>query len=102
MPEPIEISRNSWPDALPCPDLSLDGKPFPGGTVVVVLGADRSGHPITSALVWHAKVDATGRWSHPLTLHRTQIAALEGHRSVYLLVSWAGRRIGEYRLKIGR
>lgn len=99
MPELHTISLASLPAPLPRPALALDGRPWRGGTVVAYLAVQRDGEPLPG-LVWHAKVDAQGAWSHPPALRSAQAAALAGQRLLWLVVTWAGRRVGETRVRV--
>lgn len=98
MPEAHTVSLAALPAPLPRPALALDGRPFRGGTVVASLAEQRDGGPLPG-LVWHARVDANGGWSHPLELRPGHAAALAGRRTLWLVVTWAGRRVGELRLR---
>jgi hypothetical protein len=104
MLEPVTIVLDgATPAPVPLPALALDGKPFRGGTVVVVLSADREGTPIHSTLVWHARI-IDGAWSSaPQIAPRDQphVTAQLGSR-VWVVVTWAGRRVGELRVRVGR
>jgi hypothetical protein len=86
---------------LPLPALALDGKPFTHGTVAVMLSASRDGAPIHSTLVWHARI-VDGAWSaapHVLPRDHVHLAPFVGAR-VWVVVVWAGRRVGEGRVKV--
>lgn len=88
---------------VPLPELVLDGRPFRSGTVVALLSADREGTPLHSTLVWHARI-IDGAWSlAPQVAPRDQqhVTAQVGSR-VWVVVTWAGRRLGELRVRVGR
>jgi len=102
MPESLLLDH-ATPAPIPLPALTLDGKPFAGGTVAVVLSADREGTPLHSTLVWHARI-VDGAWSMaPRVLPRdqTHLTPHVGAR-VWVVVVWAGRRVGEGRVKVER
>jgi hypothetical protein len=86
---------------LPLPTLTLDGEPFRAGTVVVTLCTQRDGVPIHSATVWHARI-SDGAWSgRPVLRPRDHVHLAPFHRrTVWLVVTWAGRRVGEQRLRV--
>jgi hypothetical protein len=100
MPEPLTLDLSTLPAPLPCPTLSLDDRPWRGGTVVAYLTEQRDGAPLPG-LVWHARVTAAGVWSPPPQLLARQATALAGRRVWWLVVTWAGRRVGEARVRVG-
>jgi diadenosine tetraphosphatase ApaH/serine/threonine PP2A family protein phosphatase len=102
MPEPLTIALDdATPAPVPLPPLELDGKPFAGGTVILTLSRDREGEPIHSTLVWHARI-VDGGWSLKPRIAPRDHAHLAGVSRVWAVVTWAGRRIGELRVKVGR
>ena len=82
--------------SLPLPALDLTD-----GTVVVRLCADRVGTEIHQSLTWHAQVRG-GEWSEQPMLRPSAQAHLAGYRRVWVLVSYAGRRVGECRVLLAR
>ena len=102
MPELQTIAiDHATPAPIPLPALTLDGKPFVSGTVVLVLSAAREGEPMHSTMVWHARI-VDGAWSlAPRVAPRDQ-QHLAGVSRVWVVVTGAGRRVGEGRVKVER
>lgn len=99
MPDILALSQ--LPVVLAPPPLTLNGQSFPGGTVMAALSVQRAGDPLPGC-VWHAKVDPHGRWSHPIEVRPAHGSALTGTRMLWLVVTWAGREVGAWRVTVGR
>jgi hypothetical protein len=97
------VLDDATPAPIPLPPLALDGRPFTTGTVTLILASGRDGTPIHSTLVWHARI-VDGGWSMtPRVLPRdhTHLKPHVGGR-VWVVVVWAGRRVGELRVPVAR
>jgi len=82
--------------ALPVPPMTITD-----GTVVVRLCLDREGTEIHQSLTWHVQIRGAV-WSQQPTLGASAQAHLANIRRAWVLVSYAGRRVGECRVTVTR
>jgi hypothetical protein len=97
------VVDDATPAPIPLPPLTIDGRPFTAGTVAILLAGGRDGRPIHSTLVWHARIVDGGWTMTPRVMPRdqTHLKPYIGGR-VWVLVVWAGRRVGELRVPVVR